>query len=79
MASNPIPEPTITGNLYFCRNTSSTPSAWYRAITTASAGRPEASCPPKLDATGEYSVVVMDSNGCIGNYAFLIEELEPTP
>ncbi|MCB0597587.1 MAG: gliding motility-associated C-terminal domain-containing protein [Lewinellaceae bacterium] len=79
VASNPIPEPTITGNLYFCQNTSSTLSlapSNYDSISWSTGSQLPTET---FDATGEYSVVVMDSNGCIGNYAFLIEELEPTP
>lgn len=79
VASNPIPEPSLSGDLLFCMDSSTTLSldpGLYQSINW-STGSTMAS--ETFDSPGQYSVMVMDGNGCIGHYAFLIEELGPTP
>lgn len=79
VSSNPIPDPTVNGNLFFCQNTSTTLTlgpGGYEAINWSTGGT---GLQETFDSSGEYSVAVTDSNGCAGNYAFLIEELGPTP
>ncbi|MCO6489111.1 MAG: gliding motility-associated C-terminal domain-containing protein [Phaeodactylibacter sp.] len=79
VSANPIPEPNVVGGLIFCKDTSTTleiEDDGYASIIWSTGGT---QLTETFDSTGEYSVAVADSNGCVGNYAFLVEELGPTP
>ncbi len=79
VSSNPIPQPEVNGTLFFCQNTSTTlalvPGSYPDIRWSTGGTQPEET----FDATGEYSVEVTDTNGCIGSYTFQVEELGPTP
>ncbi|MCB0564880.1 MAG: gliding motility-associated C-terminal domain-containing protein [Phaeodactylibacter sp.] len=79
VSSNPLPQPGIIGDLFFCQNTSTTltlDSGNYDSIRWSTGGSLDTET---FDNPGAYSVAVTDGNGCIGNYAFVIGELGPTP
>ncbi|MCB0557737.1 MAG: gliding motility-associated C-terminal domain-containing protein [Phaeodactylibacter sp.] len=79
VSSNPIPVPTITGDLFFCQDASTTlalDSGHYDSISWSTGSTLDTET---FDSPGAYSVAVADTNGCIGNYAFMIGELGPTP
>lgn len=79
VAANPIPEPEVAGNLTFCMGSSTTLSlqpSQYEFINWSTGG---VAPTETFDTPGEFSVMVADSNGCVGHYAFIIQELGPTP
>lgn len=80
VASVPNPEPEISGDLFFCQNTSSTlavvsPGNYVSINWSTGSTQPEET----FVDPGQYTLAVTDSNGCTGNYAFHLEELGPTP
>lgn len=79
VTSNPIPEPEVSGSLLFCQNSSTTLTlepGGYESIRWSTGGT---SMEEAFDTSGEFSVLVTDTNGCAANYAFRVEELGPTP
>ncbi|MCB9274757.1 MAG: gliding motility-associated C-terminal domain-containing protein [Lewinellaceae bacterium] len=74
----PIPVPDIDGNLYFCPGTSTTlllDTAGLAAYAwSTGGGMPEES----FDSGGNFTISVTDTNGCAGEFQFVILELAPT-
>ncbi|MEZ4884116.1 MAG: matrixin family metalloprotease [Chitinophagales bacterium] len=76
---NPLPTPTIEGNLFFCEGASTTLSVaaiytkiiWSNSMTTPSI---------EVNSAGTYKVVVTDENGCTGtNEVEVIAHPLPSP